>query len=71
MLSVGKVVVFSRFVAIFSKKYGSFRPKSSERIIFGEILSAILRIKKSSDESAVAILSLSLLRTKNILNGPP
>ena len=29
MLSVGKVVVFTRFVAIFSKKYGSSRPKKN------------------------------------------
>jgi len=35
MLSVGKVVFFCRFVALFGKKYGSFSPKFLLRIFFG------------------------------------
>ena len=50
MLSVGKVVViFRRFVAIFSKKYGSFSKKKFWEKKCQNPFLAILRQKKSFD----------------------
>ena len=46
MLSVGNVVVFKRFVAIFGKIHGSFSPKIVGRFFSQNPCSTILRPKK-------------------------